>query len=177
MSGAVGLLVVLSWVADPSLRSLLLGDSNDNFAGKSGLAVLSALVLYAVFWAGGAAVRTVLPSAADDIGAVFAFKRGAALVRIGLLISLIIGPGEEIFWRGFVQHRWQKRLGWPRGWLLAAGFYAAVHVATCNFILVLSALVCGLYWGILFVWFRSVVLVAVSHAVWDLMVFVLFPLG
>lgn len=177
MSLSVAFLVVLGCLTDSSLRLSLMQDWKEGLGKKTGLAVLSALVLYGVFWVGNVAFRAVLPSAGKEIRLVYGFKQSAALLRIGLLIFFVIGPGEEFFWRGFVQRRWQERLGRPLGWVLASLFYGAVHVGSGNFMLVLSALVCGLYWGALYSRFKSTFLVAISHTVWDMLIFVFFPLG
>lgn len=177
MSLSVAALVILSCLADKSQRASLLQDSKEGLAKKIGLGLLSALVLYGVFWAGNAVSRAVLSSAAKEIGAVYGFRQDAAIIRIGLLIVFVIGPGEELFWRAFLQRRWQNRLGRPSGWLLASGFYAAVHIGSGNPMLVLSALVCGLYWGAIYARSRSAILVAISHTVFDLLIFIIFPLG
>jgi len=177
MSVSVAGLVILSGVVDNTQRSSLLQDWKGGLAQKIGLGLLSALALYGVFWAGNAVSRAVFPEVAKDIGAVYDFRHDASIIRIGLLIVFVIGPGEELFWRGFLQRRWQKRLGLLSGWLLAAGFYAVVHIGSGNPMLVLSALVCGLYWGALYALSRSAIMVAVSHTLWDLLIFVIFPLG
>lgn len=177
MSFSVAALVMLSFLADRSHRTSLLEDLKEGLARKIAWGVLSALVLYGVFWVGNAASRAVLASAGKEIGAVYGFKHDASVFRVGLLIIFIIGPGEELFWRGFLQRLWQKRLGLPAGWLLASGFYAVVHAGSGNLMLVLSALVCGLFWGALYSRFRSTVLVAISHTIWDILIFILFPLG
>jgi len=177
MSLAVVILVSLSCLNDESLLRSARHDWREGAVRKAGLGLLTALLLYGVFWAGGSLSRSVLPSAGKEIEAVYSFKRAASVLRIGLLIILIIGPGEEFFWRGFIQRRFQSGLGRTCGWLAAAAFYAAVHAGSGNFMLVLSALVCGLYWGALYSWSRSLLLVAVSHTVWDGLVFLLFPLG
>lgn len=93
-----------------------------------------------------------------------------------LLILLLIGPGEEFFWRGFIQRRWQNRFGPLAGWVLASALYSLVHLGSGNVMLVLAALVCGLFWGGLYLRCRSLLSVAVSHALWDILIFVLFPL-
>jgi membrane protease YdiL (CAAX protease family) len=177
MSLSVAALVALSCLADKSQRSSLLQDSKEGLAKKIGWGVLSALVLYGVFWAGNAVSRAVLPSAAKEIGAVYGFRQDAAIIRIGLLIVFFIGPGEELFWRGFLQRRWENRLGRLSGWLLASVFYAAVHIGSGNPMLVLSAVVCGLYWGAIYTYFRSAILVAISHTVWDTLIFIVLPFG
>jgi membrane protease YdiL (CAAX protease family) len=177
MGVSVAALVILSGVVDKSQRSSLLQDWKGGLAQKIGLGLLSALALYGVFWAGNAVSKAVFPEAAKDIGGVYGFRQDASIIRIGLLIVFVIGPGEELFWRGFLQRRWQKRLGLLSGWLLAAGFYAVVHIGSGNLLLVLSALVCGLYWGVLYALSRSAIMVAVSHTLWDLLIFIIFPLG
>ena len=63
-------------------------------------------------------------------------------------MALLIGPGEEIFWRGYLQRRWQERFGAGRGFLFAAALYAAVHAGSGNVMLVLAAAVCGAVLGI-----------------------------
>ena len=65
----------------------------------------------------------------------------------------------------------RRRPGIP----LAAAVYAVVHAGSGNPMLVLAAAVCGLFWGYLYLRTDSVLLVAVSHTVWDLAVFVVFP--
>jgi membrane protease YdiL (CAAX protease family) len=48
-------------------------------------------------------------------------------------------------------------------------------VASGNPMIILAAAVCGIFWGGLYLRFRSPVLNAVSHTVWDLLVFVILP--
>jgi len=139
------------------------------------LGILSAVLLYGVFLAGNALSRSLLPFAAEGIRRVYAFKGGVSPLRIAVLMGLVIGPGEELFWRGFVQHRWQVRFGDRSGFLLAAGLYTLVHIPSGNPMLILAAGVCGLYWGWLYFRFRSILLVITSHTLWDLEVFLLIP--
>ncbi len=173
------LLVLLGLVglADRQWRRALVGDLRDHPARKIVLGILSAAVLYGVFWAGNQASRYLFAGAAQDIAGVYAFKGRAAALRIVLLMVFVIGPGEELFWRGFLQRRLQDTLGPWSGWLLATAVYAAIHVATGNLILVLAAGVCGAFWGWLYLRYRSMFLNAVSHTVWDIVIFILFPLG
>jgi membrane protease YdiL (CAAX protease family) len=176
MSASLAILVVVGVFSDDSFRSLLDHDLRRGVLKKIAIGLTSALGLYLIFWAGGTISRALLPFAAEGIEAVYAFKRDASVWRIVLLIVLVIGPGEEVFWRGFVQRRWENRLGFPLGWLLASSFYALVHVGSRNIMLVFAAFVCGLFWGALYSRTRSVLLVAVSHTAWDLAVFILAPL-
>ncbi len=168
---AVALGAALDGTYFPSLRT----DLRAGVGRKVFLGLASAAVLYGVFYLGNALSRLILPFAEPGIGAVYAFKSGASLGRIVPLMALLIGPGEEIFWRGFLQRRWQERFGpWP-GFVLAAALYAAVHAGSGNVMLVLAAAVCGLFWGWIYMRTKSLLLVAVSHTAWDLAVFVAFP--
>lgn len=171
------LLILLALVArlDPEWRHLLVADLRDHPARKAAFGVLSAGVLYVVFRLGDKISRYLLPGAASDISGVYAFKGHASAVRIVLLMIFVIGPGEELFWRGFLQRRFENLLGNRSGWLLAAAVYTAIHIASGNPILVLAAGVCGLFWGWLYSRRRSMILNAVSHTIWDIAAFVLFP--
>lgn len=50
-------------------------------------------------------------------------------------------------------------------------------MTTGNPVLLLAALVCGLFWGLLYHFTKSLPLVVISHTAWDLLVFLVFPLG
>ncbi len=177
MTASLLVLLGLVCLLDPPWRHALVGDLKDGPVRKMVLGVLSAAVLYGVFWVGNLASRYLLAGAAQDISGVYAFKGQATALRIALLMMFIIGPGEELFWRGFLQRRLEEALGRRAGWLVATGIYAAIHVATGNPILVLAAGVCGAFWGWLYLHYRSMFLNAVSHTVWDIVIFILFPLG
>jgi uncharacterized protein len=173
----VAILVVSALTADAGYAALLREDVRTRPLRKIVLGVLSAAALYGVFYLGNALVRRFLPMGSEGIGAVYALKSGAQALRIGLLLLLVIGPGEELFWRGYLQRTWQKKLGNASALPLTVAVYTVVHVASGNPVLVLAAAVCGLFWGVLYQRSGSVLLVAVSHAVWALAVFLLFPLG
>jgi uncharacterized protein len=169
------LLIGLGAILDRDYRSIVRAELRGRVARRVALGALSAAVLYAVFWAGNAAARSLLPFAPSGIAGVYGFRTGASLIRIVLLMTFLIGPGEELFWRGLLQRRAMSRFGPVPGFLAAATLYAGVHAAGGNAMLVLAAAVCGLFWGAIYLRTRSVLLVAVSHTLWDLAVFVVFP--
>jgi membrane protease YdiL (CAAX protease family) len=173
----VNLVVLLTLVqfVDASWRHALVADFRDYPARKVAVGVLSALVLYGVFWLGNKLSCFLFPGAAQNIAAVYGYKGQASGLRIALLMLLIIGPGEELFWRGFLQRHLANRLDGRRGWLWATAIYTAIHVVSGNPMLVVAAGVCGLFWGWLY-WKRgSLLLNIVSHTIWDIGVFLLFP--
>lgn len=177
MGLVVAVLVVSALVAGRDYATLLLEDFRTRPLRKIALGVLSAAALYGVFYLGDGLVRRFLPMGGEGVGAVYALKSGAPALRVGLLLLLVIGPGEELFWRGYLQRTLQNKLGGASALPLAVAVYAAVHIASGNPVLVLAAAACGLFWGVLYQRSGSVLLVAVSHTVWDLAVFLVFPLA
>ncbi len=131
------------------------------------IGVAAAAVLYGVFWVGDRLLTRLLPAQAKDIGRLYAIRGTARQARmVGVL--LVVGPCEEIFWRGFAQHR--------AGLVVALVGYAAVHLWERKAVLVLAAVVGGAYWGALFAWRTTLVAPMVCHALWDLAVVIWFPL-
>jgi membrane protease YdiL (CAAX protease family) len=175
MSANIAIVLALSLAMDASYGRFLRDDVRTDAAVKVALGVVSAVVLYGIFFLGNRLAREILPFAGAGISQVYGFKIGASPARIILLMVLLIGPGEELFWRAFLQRNFQDRFGGTAGWLLATAVYAAVHAGSGNPILILAAAVCGFFWGYLFLRTRSLLLVAVSHTLWDLAVFIIFP--
>lgn len=170
-AAALILMVVALWHQGPPVR---LHQVN----GRAILIGLSAaVILYTVFWAGNIVSRWLFSFAGTQIAAVYDNKAQASPYLIALLLALFIGPGEEIFWRGFIQDRLAARWGDWAGFLAATVAYALVHVWSGNLILMLAALIGGLFWGWLYKQTGSLVPGIVSHAVWDLAIFILFPLA
>ena len=89
----------------------------------------------------------------------------------------LIGPAEEIYWHGFVQRRLVGRYGGRAGVLGTAAVYALVHAVSLNPMLILAAGVCGLYWGLLYQREQNLIPLIISHSLWDLLIFVLFPMA
>ena len=171
----IALVVALSFAVDKGYGRRLKKDIGTDFLRKAGIGIVSAIALYAVFAAGRAAALRLFPFAAAGIGNVYALRSGVPLLRIVLLIVLLIGPGEEIFWRGFFQENAGAGPGRTAGFILASLLYTSVHLASGNVMLILAAALCGVFWGWLYLRFRSPLLNIVSHTVWDLLVFVILP--
>ncbi|OAA94880.1 CPBP family intramembrane glutamic endopeptidase [Clostridium coskatii] len=171
MSGSILLLILMAFFVDRDIfhfgkikgRYILIG-------------VVSAIVLYGVFYAGNIISGYLFPFKDAQISSVYSNKLNANLALIGLLLFFIIGPGEELYWRGFIQNTLGKEFGENKGYLFSVLLYAAVHIVTGNFMLIIAALVCGLFWGWLYKKEKSLIPVIISHAIWDLTIFVLLPL-
>ena len=175
LSANLVVLILIVAVFDPTWRRDCVQDLQERLLVKLALGFFSAFLLYWVFAVGNVVSRHLFSLAGSGINDVYAFKAGASGLRITLLMLLIIGPGEELYWRGFLQRSLQKRFGGATGFLFATGLYTFVHVSSGNIMLVLAAAVCGLFWGYLYLRFKSILLNVVSHTLWDVTVFLLLP--
>lgn len=128
-----------------------------------------------IFWVGDL-LTSWLKFQNREVTSIYGTKSQASTWIIGTLLLFVIGPGEEVFWRGFVQNRMSAQWGSSKGYLFASVLYGAVHIPSMNLMLISAAVVCGCYWGILYKVTGSVIPGIISHAVWDLSIFVLFPL-
>ena len=130
-----------------------------------GLAIAAGL--FAVFQIGDRAARRVMPRGDAEIGDIYALRSQGTTPEIALRLGAVIGPAEELFWRGWLQ----RRVGWP----LASGAYAGAHLVTRNATLVGAAGVAGIYWGALAALGTPMSALIVSHVVWDVWIFLLQP--
>ena len=149
------------------------------FTYRSGMimaGIAGAIFLYVIFVIGSWTSREILPFASGEIGSIYELRALAPKWAVVTLLAAVIAPCEEIFWRGYVQSTLAFRFGDIRGWLLMAAAYALVHIWSGNFMLVASAFVCGLFWGYLLYRFKSLVPCLISHIIWDLAVFVYYPI-
>jgi membrane protease YdiL (CAAX protease family) len=138
--------------------------------------LIAAAVLYGVFWIGHFVSTHVLPFAASQVESIYTIRAGQNPWLIAVLLFFVIGPAEEIFWRGFVQRRLSKKRGVLVGLIVAAAIYMLVHVWSLNLMLMAAAGVCGVFWGLLFAVTGNVWPCIISHAVWDVVIFILLPI-
>jgi membrane protease YdiL (CAAX protease family) len=174
---ALNILVVLglAFLVDRGYAHRLGADLRSGLVRKIVLGVGSAAALYGIFAVGRLAALRLFPFAARGIWDIYALRSEVPILRVVLLIGLVIGPGEELFWRGFLQERTGAATRPALGFALTALLYTAVHLASGNVMLVLATAVCGVFWGWLYLRFRSPFLNIVSHTLWDLLAFVIFP--
>lgn len=141
----------------------------------TGIAI--AIALWCVFWVGNEVSQWLFPFARPQVNLIYGMKEGENPWLISLLLLFLIGPAEEIFWRGYVQRRLSLRYNPDIGFLITTACYTLVHIASFNFMLVMASMVCGIAWGGLYRLFpRCLPAIILSHALWDAAVFVWFPI-
>jgi CAAX protease family protein len=139
------------------------------------LGLCSALILYAIFLLGSKLAPTILPGAKTQVGGIYSLGAGENKIFIFLLLFFITGPGEEIFWRGFLQDRLMERWGNVTGYLMTTALYAGVHVFSWNLMLILAAFVAGAFWGLLYLWRKDLLIQITSHSFWSAVIFAVAP--
>lgn len=163
-----------------TLLSLRLG--GNPFQGRSG--VLSTIVLgvglavglWCFFWLGDKVSQLLFSFARLQVDAIYDMGSSFPRWAIALLLLFVIGPAEELFWRGFVQRRMAERWGAWGGFAVATLCYTLVHVWSGNLMLLLAAAACGFCWGLLYCLLpKRLPALILSHALWDAAAFVFFP--
>lgn len=146
---------------------------NGNFL----LGVIIAIALWGIFWLGDFFSQLLFGFARQQVDMIYRMKADFSPWLLSGLLLFIIGPAEEIFWRGYVQKQLSARINPNYGWIVTIVLYTIVHVSSCNFMLVMASMVCGIVWGTLYRFFPDrFAAIIFSHALWDAAVFVWFPI-
>lgn len=141
------------------------------------LGVLIAAMLWGIFWMGDKVSSWLFDFARPQVNLIYGMKEGESPWLLSVLMLFLIGPAEEIFWRGYVQRSLSQWWNPDKGFLVTTALYALVHAGSCNFMLLMAALVAGVVWGGLYRFFpQRMAAIIVSHAVWDVAVFIWFPI-
>jgi membrane protease YdiL (CAAX protease family) len=134
-----------------------------------------AAALYGLVQVGDRVARVVMPNGAEDIGDVYLLRSLRPKAEIATRLATIIGPAEELYWRGLLQAELVRRLGPVRGAAAAAAIYGGAHVVTGNPTLVGAATVAGGAWSALAALGVPMPALVVSHVVWDIWIFLVQP--
>ena len=154
---------------EPKLRKL------QPSVADGGAGALSAAGLYAIFRVGDVLARKIMPAGADNIGDIYELRNLESHGRIAARLAAVIGPAEELFWRGFVQQRLAAWLGDTRGAAAASAVYGGAHLVTGNPTLLGAATTAGAYWGGLARLGMSMEALIASHLIWDITIFLIAP--
>jgi len=94
-----------------------------------------------------------------------------------LLLILIIAPGEEFFWRGFVQQKLKTTMS-PFFAVVISSLLFSLSMAFSGFWLgVLAAFISGMFWGVLYEWKKSMPLIIIAHITMVILLFLVLPLN
>ena len=138
--------------------------------------IIIAAILWGVFYVGDKLSQLILPFARPQVDNIYSIKGSLSPTLLGLLLLIVIGPAEEIFWRGYVQRTLSAFRNPLFAFIVTTACYTCVHLPSGNFMLIMAALVCGIVWGGLYYlkpnWLKAII---ISHALWDAAAFVWLP--
>jgi len=137
----------------------------------------SAAALYATFRLGDRFARRFVPGGDRQIRDIYTLRELRPRSETALRLVTVIGPAEELFWRGLVQEVLMRRHGRWRGAAMATIAYSAAHVTSGNFTLVGAAGVAGAHWSVLYAAGVPIGALVVSHCAWDVWIFLVAPTG
>ena len=141
------------------------------------LGIVIAVALWSVFWIGDKLSQLMCSFASPQVEIIYGMKDGESPLLLTLLMLFLIGPAEEIFWRGYIQKSFSQYWNPNVGMVVTTAIYSLVHAGSCNFMLTMAALVAGLAWGIMYRFFpEKFGAIIISHALWDVAVFIWFPI-
>ena len=141
------------------------------------LGVALAAVLWGVFWVGDKLSSLMFDFARPQVDMIYGMKEGENPWVLTALMLLIIGPAEEIFWRGYLQKSFSKKWNPNMGFVVTTLMYSLVHVSKFNFMLIMAAAVAGFVWGLAYRFYpEKFGAILLSHALWDCAVFIWFPI-
>ena len=139
--------------------------------------VLLAAALWVVFWLGEFFSTLLFDFARPQVDMIYGMKEGENPWVLTALMLFIIGPAEEIFWRGYLQKNFTERWNPDVAFAVTTLMYSLVHISKFNFMLIMAAMVAGIVWGLAYRFFpEKLGAIIISHALWDCAVFIWFPI-
>ena len=141
------------------------------------IGVLLAAALWVVFWLGEFFSTLLFDFARPQVDMIYGMKEGENPWVLTALMLFIIGPAEEIFWRGYLQKNFTERWNPDVAFAVTSLMYSLVHISKFNFMLIMAAMVAGIVWGLAYRFFpEKLGAIIISHALWDCAVFIWFPI-
>jgi hypothetical protein len=138
--------------------------------------LISAFILYMIFFIGNIIAPFIVSESQMQVSLIYQMGDNSNRIFIFLLLFFVTSPGEEIFWRAFLQGGFMQHVGYISSFLLVSVIYALVHCFSGNLMLILSAFVAGLYWGLQYLLRKDIVANIVSHAFFSAFIFAVFPI-
>lgn len=138
------------------------------------LGAISGLLLFFVFWLGLKIMEITHLPLISSIHQLYYYYAPEQFWEYMALI-LVAAPGEELFWRGYVQKKLLNYFGPVISIAAGAILYTSVQIYSGSFILLLATFISGCVWGAIYFWKKSMPLVIISHIIFDIMIFIILP--
>ena len=166
--------ILILWLgARPSVRSNLAWPTASSLI--AGLVVGLAMSL-ATWWLHPLSV-SLFPPIQSEVETLYALLRQAPGPVRALPLLVLVVAAEELVWRGVAIDVFSRSFGPWRAMLFSALLYVLPQLALRSPLLIVVALLCGLLWGSLRVRTKGLAAPLIAHLVWDILVFVMYPVG
>jgi membrane protease YdiL (CAAX protease family) len=120
--------------------------------------------------------QAILPGLSTWVAPLYGNLRQPPGPYRALPILLLVVMAEECVWRGLLIDMLQQRYPSLQVVMISTACYAIPHLFSSSWLLLGVVLLCGVIWSSLRVMTGSLMVPLLTHLVWDLGVFVLFPL-
>jgi membrane protease YdiL (CAAX protease family) len=142
------------------------------------LGLATAVLLYAVFYAGNLGINAVHPLgiSASNEGSIYSLissPGNPVYVQVGVLAFDSVG--YESFFRGVLQTRLQPRMGLASVFIVAL-MDASLHVFTLNPLWMVTTFLADSVWGLTYYYSKDLSSNTTSHFVWDVVIFLVLPI-
>jgi membrane protease YdiL (CAAX protease family) len=119
----------------------------------------------------------LVPSIGVEVPKLYALLRQPPGPVWAFPALVLVVTAEELVWRGLGIDVFSRHTSASTAVLLSAVLYTLPQVAFRSPLLVVVAFLCGVVWGALRVRSKGLTAALLAHLVWDLLVFVLFPVA
>ncbi len=172
-AAALASILVLWLGARPAVRSNLKPPTAASLIAGVAVGLVMSL---ATWWLYPVSV-SVFPPIQTEVETLYALLRQAPGPVRALPLLFLVVAAEELVWRGVAIDLFSKSFGPWRAMLFSALLYVLPQLALRSPLLIIVAFLCGLLWGSLRVRTRGLAAPLIAHLVWDILVFVMYPVG
>lgn len=161
-----------------SVAAIRFGKFNYQKSSASNLAVaiFSGLLMYGLFYIGKIGSAHLFPDKLAAVADLYMTVQ-PELSWHYIALFLVIIPGEELFWRGYIQKHIEGRFENKLVVIIISSLlYTSANIYTFNSLFLLATFAGGVVWGTLYMWKRNIFLTILSHLIFNLFFLVLFPL-
>ncbi|QTA37569.1 CPBP family intramembrane metalloprotease [Thermosipho ferrireducens] len=119
-------------------------------------------------------ISSFIPLFNAHINSVYKLSEGQNVLKV-VITLLLIAFFEEIIWRGFITEYLLQTLNIVPAIFISSILYSVVHIFTGNVALIGGAFFLGLILAFVYTITGKVSTTAFIHAIWGLLVFLIFP--
>lgn len=137
--------------------------------------LLSGVIIYALLISGYRLLDSMPVNIEGPVSALQAIYAPTSIWQY-LLLMFIIVPGEEIFWRGYIQQLLKNYMNAPLAILTAALLFGIALSFSGFWPGIVAGVISAVLLGFLYEWKRSMPVLIIAHLVLLLLLFIILPL-